>query len=331
MRLRNKRIDEFVKFQNSNKKLLTPGPASLLEENIFGLQPCFGRGDLIYKNIEKNVLKKIRKISGHKKIVTVQGSASFALEIMILNFLSGNVLVIKTGIYSDRLYNMCITAKKILKKIKRIDYVDWKDVEKFNRKSSWILGCYVETSIGLKLSIQKLHKLKKKCNSKLALDATASIGLEENHHLADVIGFSSCKGLLGLTGAGFICYNGNPQNNVQSFNFNIKNHLTKKMTGPYHSICSLYNVLKNFNDFKYAIKINKKFFLKKMKKYLVYKNKHQPQLCTLINKKIDSKNKKVILYQSRADIAGSVVCHLGEVHLKRKAIGKIVNLISIKN
>ena len=25
------------------------------------------------------------------------------------------------------------------------------------------------------------------------LDATASVGLEENHDLADVIGFSSCK------------------------------------------------------------------------------------------------------------------------------------------
>ena len=31
------------------------------------------------------------------------------------------------------------------------------------------------------------------------------------------------------------------------------------MTGPYHSICSLYDVLKNYNDFKYAVTINKKF------------------------------------------------------------------------
>ena len=43
------------------------------------------------------------------------------------------------------------------------------------------------------------------------------------------------------------------------------------------------------------------------------------------------KNKKVILYQSRADIDGSVVCHLGEVHLKKKALGKIIDTIKVEN
>jgi galactokinase len=37
----------------------------------------------------------------------------------------------------------------------------------------------------------------------LYVDATGSIGLEDNHQLADVMAFSSCKGLFGLTGAGF--------------------------------------------------------------------------------------------------------------------------------
>ena len=103
------------------------------------------------------------------------------------------------------------------------------------------------------------------------------------------------------------------------------------MTGPYHAICSLNDVLKNYNDFKYAVKINKKFFLKKMQNYLVYSYEQQPNLCTLINKKIVKKNKKVILYESRANISGSVVCHLGEVHLKRKARGEIINSIKIAN
>ena len=42
------------------------------------------------------------------------------------------------------------------------------------------------------------------------------------------------------------------------------------MTGPYHAICSLNDVLKNYNDFKYAVIVNKKMFLKKMRKYLTY-------------------------------------------------------------
>ena len=36
------------------------------------------------------------------------------------------------------------------------------------------------------------------------LDATASIGLEANHELSDVMAYSSCKGLFGLTGASFV-------------------------------------------------------------------------------------------------------------------------------
>ena len=61
------------------------------------------------------------------------------------------------------------------------------------------------------------------------------------------------------------------------------------MTGPYHSIYSLYNVLKNYSDFKYSVVANKKFFLKKMDQYLAYEKYQQPYLCTLINKKIKKK------------------------------------------
>ena len=47
------------------------------------------------------------------------------------------------------------------------------------------MGCPVETSVELKIPITKLNKLKK-CKAKLALDATASIGLEKDHGFADV-------------------------------------------------------------------------------------------------------------------------------------------------
>ena len=53
------------------------------------------------------------------------------------------------------------------------------------------------------------------------LDATASIGLEKDHELADVLSFSSCKGLFGLTGACFICFNVNIFNDVKSFYLNL--------------------------------------------------------------------------------------------------------------
>ena len=34
------------------------------------------------------------------------------------------------------------------------------------------------------------------------------------------------------------------------------------MTGPYHAICSLNEVLSNYDDFKYAVLVNKKYFRK---------------------------------------------------------------------
>ena len=43
----------FIKKVNKETKLFTPGPASLLIENLNGLRPCFGREDFNYDRIEK--------------------------------------------------------------------------------------------------------------------------------------------------------------------------------------------------------------------------------------------------------------------------------------
>ena len=322
-------VKKFVDNKNLKKKLFTPGPASLLYENITSIEPCFGRGDYQYEKIENNVLRKLKKISNHKNIARMQGSASFALEVMINNFIYGKLLIIKTGIYSDRLLSMSIACKTNFKNIKKIDYIDYQKIDGVSNKYDWVMGCPVETSVGLKIPILKLNKLKKRCKAKLALDATASIGLEKDHGFADVLAYSSCKGLFGLTGGAFVAFNSFPNNMINQFNMNIHNHLNKKMTGPYHAICSLNDVLKNYNDFRYSVVANKKFFLKKMWQFLTYDIDEQPNLCTLINKKVIKKDKKTILYQSRADISGSVVCHLGEAHLKRKAKGKIINSIKV--
>ena len=317
-------IKEFVNYQNKQKQLLTPGPASLLAENLISIQPCFGRGDKVYEKLEFDVLNRLKKLSGHSNIVRMQGSASLALEILTMNFLYGKILVIKTGVYSDRIYNMAKYNKKIFKYVKKVKYLEWEKIGEFSEKFDWIFACPTETSIGLKIPITELNKLKKKCKSKLALDATASIGLEKNHELADVIAYSSCKGLFGLTGASFIAFNQRPKNEINSFYLNIYNHINKKMTGPYHTIASLFNVLPKYNDFKYSVEQNKSRILKMMPELTIYPKENQPLLCTYLKKKLFSKNKKLIFYKTRSKLKGSVVCHLGEVHLKKKAKGDIL-------
>ena len=110
-------IIKFVKERNKSKILFTAGPASLLNENIIGLRPGFGRTDKDYDKVEKRVLTKIKKISGQRQIVRMQGSASLAIEIMSLNFLYGRVLVISTGYYSDRILELTKSAKRRKKEI----------------------------------------------------------------------------------------------------------------------------------------------------------------------------------------------------------------------
>ena len=327
----NNNIKKFVSKQNQLKKILTPGPASLLTENISNLRPCFGRGDPDYAKIEKFVLNKLKKISGHKKIARLQGSASLALEILTTNFLFGKVLIIDTGVYSDRIKRMSIYAKKTFKNIKSVESIPWKRIKDYKKKFDWIFACPTETSIGLKTPIKTLYFLKKRCKAKLALDATASIGLEKDHHLSEVLAYSSCKGLFGLTGGSFVAFNSNPQNKVESFYLNIFNHLESKMTGPYHTILSLYDVLKDYESFKYSVKINKEKIIHLMGNQLIYPIQNQPLLCTYIKKKLTSKDKKIIFYKTRANLPGSVVCHLGEVHLKRKSKGIILNSLEYED
>ena len=322
-------LTKFVNFQNSFKKLFTPGPGSLTVENLTSIQPCFGRGDLVYENLENKVLKQLKLMSGHKKIIRMQGSASLALEILVNNFFFGKILIISTGYYTDRLKLICNQFKKNFKYVKNIKTIDWKKINQISEKFDWIFACPTETSMGLKIPILELFKLKKNCNAKLALDATGSIGLEDGHHYADVIAYSSCKGLFGLTGASFIAYNLNPNNFVNSFYLNLNNHLEKKMTGPYYAITSLADVLPNHADFKYSVIVNKTKFMEKMKNLLTKNIINEPLLCTHAKVKFSAKNKKIILYKVRTNIKGSIVCHLGELHLKRKAVGKIIDCLKI--
>jgi len=326
-----KSIETFVAAQNDRKILFTAGPPSLLPENLTGLRPCFGRGDDDYTNIEEKVLGALKTMTGHQNIVRMQGSASLALEIMALNFLYGRVLIVSTGYYSDRLKWLADSAVRLTGKVKEVVSVPWDNIESRTGCFDWIFACYTETSRGLKLSIETLSDLAKQTGALLMLDATASIGLEPGHELADVIGYSSCKGLFGLTGASFIAFNEPPSVEVDSFYLRLDTHINKLMTGPYHAICSLVDVLPNHDDFRAAVVENKNVFLRRIKKHLTLPDTNQPLLCTHVDCEIKSSNPHAILYKPRSNVGGSVVCHLGEVHLGRYARGGILDMLGISN
>ena len=106
-------IKDLIKEINK-KTTFCPGPGSLTEFNILGQKNSFGRNDIEYKKIEKFVNNKLKKISGKKNIVSFQGSGTLAIELMILNFLKGKVIVVSTGYYSDRIYEILKSFQKTL-------------------------------------------------------------------------------------------------------------------------------------------------------------------------------------------------------------------------
>lgn len=318
-------IAAFVNLRNRNRQLFTAGPASLLAENLTGLRPCFGRDDPDYMTIEARVMDQLSTLSGHKQLIRMQGSACLALEIVTRNFLTGRILVVETGFYSNRLTTMARSAISQPGEVRSVDAVAWSDTANLSGAFDWVMACPTETSTGFKLPIDELRQLSDRLGAQLMLDATASIGLENGHELADVIAYSSCKGLFGLTGASFIASHVKPSHTVDSFYLSYENHLEKRMTGPYHAILSLADVLPRHADFREAVVINKHTFTKQMTNWLPVSEKHQPLLCTRVNRKITTSNPVAVLYASRYPIEGSIVCHLGEVHLGRAAKGQILD------
>ena len=295
--------------RNNEKIMYTPGPAVILPENILGLKPVFGRGDNEYKEIETFVLEKIKKLAGQDNIIRLQGSATLAIELAIKSFIYGRVLLVTIGHYSNRLKDIISKTKLAVD----VEVVHYNEIDTINNKYDWLLTVYTETSHAFKIDIEKISLLSKKIGAKLFLDATGSIGLEDNHNVADVMAFSSCKGLFGLVGAGFVTFNNNlDKQDIDSYYLNLDLQYTGGVTGPYHAICSLYQVLDKIDFFRQKVSNLKKQFIDEYKDNITVSDKYQPLLCTHIN--IDFKSnlsvKKEVFYTPRSEKYGSIVCHL---------------------
>ena len=313
---------------NKKKPLFTPGPASLCGGNLSGIKPFFGRGDYEYDELESRVLKKLRLLAGQEKIIRFQGSASLGLEIIAANFLFGSVLIIVEGYYGERLTEIT-NAHSSGGKIKEVTVMNWNDFNKQGGFYDWVFCAYTETSNGKKIDLKQTKRICEKMSARLAVDATASIGLELDHELADVLAFSSCKGLFGLTGAGFVASKKLPEHVNESFYLSYETHMNKKVTGPYHTIGSLDPILARHSYYAESVKINKEKCLVDFKNYLVHSYEYQPLLCTALNCKVKGCGSE-ILYIPRVSLVTSVICHLGEVHLGKNAKGVILESLRIE-
>tara|TARA_B100000795_G_C22784688_1_gene434038 strand:+ start:163 stop:1467 length:1305 start_codon:yes stop_codon:yes gene_type:complete len=303
---------------HNQKLMLTPGPAVVLHENLKYLKPIFGRGDEEYLMMANSVIEWIKNLSGQDEVVMAQGSATFSLELAAHSFVSGKILLISTGYYSDRL-------EKLLPKDCNVTICKYEDLSAINEKYDWVLCAYTETSIAFKIDLSMVKKKTDEFGAKLYVDATGSIGLEENHYLADVMAFSSCKGLFGLTGGSFVAYKKTLNyKSTDNFYFNLETQINKMTTGPYHAIASLYGVMKNHDQIKQRVINSKNIVLKKWSK-LVRKD-NQPLLCTYIEGKVVPNDDNIVLYSPRSELNGSVICHFGEMHHDELRIDKRIRV-----
>jgi 2-aminoethylphosphonate-pyruvate transaminase len=298
----------------SNRKLmLTPGPAYLPSANVRGLKPVFGRGDSEYSDVEKRVLDWIKMLSGQDNIVRLQGSATLALELALKNFVAGKVLIVNTGYYSDRL-------KLLLDDSCSIEETSGELFPEHTGKYDWVVCCYVETSCGIKLDPQALRQLTDRLGARLFMDATASIGLEQDHKVADLMAFSSCKGLFGLTGAAFIAYREGLEVasgrvwRDSSYYFNLDTHEQHGVTGPYHAICGLDEIRGQHPQMLERVVQSKQKSLKLWRDY-IDPAINQPLLCTYLSAKVEACDDNVVLYSPRSPLPGSIICHMGELEL----------------
>jgi len=305
--------------KNNHKLMLTPGPAVVLYENLQYLKPLFGRGDDEYASMSESVINWIKRLSGQDEVVAMQGSATLALELAAHSFVTGKVLLVSTGYYSDRL-------EKLLPNDCELTICEYEELDSIKGNFDWVLCAYTETSIAFKVDLESVKNKANECKAKLYVDATGSIGLEDNHQLADVMAFSSCKGLFGLTGAGFVAYKSdlNPKD-LDAFYFNLNTHKNKMTTGPYHAIASLYGVIEKHNIFKQRVVNSKNTILEKYQD--IVRESNQPLLCTYLEGEVVSNDDNIVLYSPRSELSGSVICHFGEIHTN---IVNINNRITIK-
>jgi cytidyltransferase-like protein len=303
---------------NNQKLMLTPGPAVVLYENLQYLKPLFGRGDNEYIQMSEVVTDWIKQLSGQDEVVTMQGSATLALELAAQSFVAGKVLLVSTGYYSDRL-------EKLLPKDCELTICKYEELDSIKDNFNWVLCAYTETSIAFKVDLEGVKNKANECGAKLFVDATGSIGLENNHQLADVMAFSSCKGLFGLTGAGFVAYKSDlTSKKLDTFYFNLSTQASKMTTGPYHAIASLYGVIKKHDIFRQRVVDSKNTILNKYQD--ITRNSNQPLLCTYLEGVVVKEDDNVILYTPRSELSGSVVCHFGEIHYDIVNIDKKIDI-----
>ncbi|HEY9772721.1 MAG TPA: adenylyltransferase/cytidyltransferase family protein [Planktothrix sp.] len=333
--LREKAARAIVQKKNSQKCLVTPGPTNIHSSSIIDIEPVFSRDDEEYKRIEHIVCERILALAGQDSLAILQGSATTAIEVATSNFLNGNVAVVTSGFYSERMFDMIKRKANAmgLTKVDAVDYAKFVENPGLTDGADWIVATSTETADAFLGDLKLLKQAANKGNSRLMIDATGSINLEDHHELADVTMFSSCKGLGGFTGAGFITYNKvllHGLNPVQRpFALDLVTHIEKRVTCPAHAVCSLYSASERFAQARADVRAGKEKFMQRFSAFIARKG-NQPALCTMFKAaKVEYPEGTVVYSPRRIQAGHHVICHLFEQFEANRTPGSFYENIKV--
>ncbi len=200
--------------------LMIPGPTPLPPRVIAAMtKPMINHRGPKFKKIFSETIEILKKmINCDGEIYIFGSSGSGAMELAVQNFSKegDKVLVVDTGFFGNRFYEMCINFKRNPIKLK----IEWgkavkpEEILKILDENKDIKAIFIthnETSTGIINDIEKILKeIRNKTDAFIVVDAVSSIGISKIDMAnwgIDVVVAASQKGLMSPPGIGIAALN----------------------------------------------------------------------------------------------------------------------------
>lgn len=227
--------------------LLTPGPVMVSERVKNALmKPILRHREEEFSQLLQGVREKIKAIAGvddSYTVILMIGSATAVIEASILSMVDRKILMIKNGVYGDRMEEMA-SSHGIHKKVLSYPWdsrPDPEEVERVFSEDSEIdaVGIvHVETTTGIFNPVKEIGLLTKKYNKIFITDSVSVVGGDRLHILGDGIDVcigTSNKCIQALPGVAFAIVKREAlerrKNNSRSVYLNLYDHYKREEAG----------------------------------------------------------------------------------------------------
>ena len=166
--------------------LFTPGPLTTSYTTKRSMLTDYGSWDEDFNKITNKIQKKLIKVvNGDKTFccTPLQGSGSFGVEAMLINYINKNekILILINGAYGERIAKICkyhkIKHKNFIwEEEKPINLEKLENIIKKNKDIDHLAFVHCETSTGILNPLEKVSNLCKKYKIGLFIDAMSTFG-----------------------------------------------------------------------------------------------------------------------------------------------------------